>query len=186
MNLSHLNFDDDTSLWVLNNRSVRQTIEVNSKSGRGAIVLPKANVPIDVTLQLGRKQILNSPFFRKAKANRQIIVIPGDQAKQIFSKRDALEELAELMGGGNDNTFALDDKKQEPVSIDNSRNEASNVDLAIATIFAMPDERQMINQLKLMINHGKVDRSMFVVIAQKAIDEKHDKLYEYIKELAKE
>ena len=96
---------------MLNNAEPRGDILINVPKDRGRdqmIVVPPTWIPIDLTMQCKREDILDSPDFRRVLARQFIIAVDPDQAEEFFAQNQtATVELNRVLGrAGGNNTLA--------------------------------------------------------------------------------
>ncbi len=96
--------DEKDPIWCLNNTPMKGyagnlLITIPKKYGNGQpdpIHLPRTWLPLDITLQVPRSQIIDSSEFLRAVQSETIILISSDYAKYLMSKEGAREEIERL------------------------------------------------------------------------------------------
>ncbi len=72
------------------------TVPKNSGVGIDTIEVPNTFVPIDLTEQVSRRQLMESSEFRRAVSRGLIELITDEEASQLLTEDGAKEELARL------------------------------------------------------------------------------------------
>ena len=106
-----LEISSDTRLFVLNNAEPRGDILITISKDKGRdqlIVVPPTWIPMDLTMQCRREDILNSPDFRRVLARQFIIAVDPDQSEAFLAENiTAQNELDRVLGrAGGANTLA--------------------------------------------------------------------------------
>lgn len=102
-----LELSDDTRLFVLNNAEPRGDILLTIPKDKGRdqmVVIPPTWIPIDLTMQCRREDILNSPDFRRVLARQFVIAIDPDEAEKFFDVNSSAKvELDRILGRAEGN-----------------------------------------------------------------------------------
>lgn len=96
--------NDKDPIWCLNNTPMKGypgnlLISIPKRYGNGQpdpIHLPRTWLPIDITLQVPRSQIVESSEFLRAVQSETIIVVSSDYAQYLMNKEGAREEMQRL------------------------------------------------------------------------------------------
>lgn len=91
---------DDSCLYVLNRTKPRGNINLvisNNHGTRDAVRVPISRVPLDLTTQAVKQNILQSPEFRRSVAKGTIVIISTDSAEELFLNDSAAQKEREEM-----------------------------------------------------------------------------------------
>jgi hypothetical protein len=86
---------ESSSLWVVNKTKPRGVLNVSMPDGLGGtvvMVIPITWIPIDLTTQATKENLLKSPVFRRLVTNGSIGLIDEAQAEGIMVGGDAQKE----------------------------------------------------------------------------------------------
>jgi hypothetical protein len=86
---------ESSSLWVVNKTNPRGVLNVSMPDGLGGtvvMVIPITWIPIDLTTQATKENLLKSPVFRRLVTNGSIGLIDEEQAEDIMSDSEAQKE----------------------------------------------------------------------------------------------
>lgn len=111
LNLRALEMSNDTRLYVVNRCSPRGEIlmSVTRPNGREqTVTVPATWIPIDLTLQSRRQELLDSPDFRRAVARGYVVPVDADEAEEFCANNSmAVTELSRILNrAGGSSTFA--------------------------------------------------------------------------------
>lgn len=105
LTLRELLNSDDSSLFVVNNTKPAGELLMNIPSAKGrdqTLKIPVTWVPFDLTTQVRREDILDSPDFRKGISAGYVIAVSTESADKLFENDDgARTELQRILGRGD-------------------------------------------------------------------------------------
>ena len=91
-----------SSVFVLNKTSGHEKgnviISVSKKSGQGidVVLIPSTFIPVNLTEQVSKTQLLDSSDFRSALSSRRLVLIDSDEAFKMLDTKVAQKELDKL------------------------------------------------------------------------------------------
>lgn len=117
-----LETSDDTRLFVLNNTEPRGEILISVPKDKGRdqlIVVPPTWIPMDLTMQCRRDDILSSPDFRRGLARQFLIAVDPDSAERMLEENEtARVEFNRIMGRADGaNTLAQNSNSDRVAAI---------------------------------------------------------------------
>lgn len=156
-----------TSVWVMNYSDPKGNLHFSAADGMGGQVIVKIPVtwiPIDLTTQLTKNNILNNPIFRRFVMQGLVRIVSNESAMKIMESKNAQEEARRV--------YSLNDA---PVSQSMTLPEgAKSVQTDNVSGFAMnlanltdADENQVLNTLEGQ--ESALTKADFAYIAQNSI-----------------
>lgn len=100
-------------IWVLNNTrdalEGKIVVSIPKKNGNGSDVIrvPRSFIPFDLTMQVGRAQILDSSDFRQTVGKKLLKLITPEYAAVLLATAEAKEEQTRLKNDENKAKMAL-------------------------------------------------------------------------------
>lgn len=100
-------------IWVLNNTrdalEGKVIVSIPKKNGNGSDVLrvPRSFIPFDLTMQVGRMQILDSSDFRQTVGKKLLKLVTPEYAAVLLNTEEAKEEQTRLKNDENKAKMAL-------------------------------------------------------------------------------
>lgn len=104
LSIRDLNDSKDFDVWVLNNFSGDARgdiyIDVAKQSGQGTdlIMIPNTFVPVNLSDQVSKKQLIKSSDFRRAINSRYVLLISDKDAADKLAEDGAQEEADRVRG----------------------------------------------------------------------------------------
>lgn len=111
--IEELEKSDKGPIWVLNNTrdalEGKVVVSIPKKNGNGSDVLRVARsfIPFDLTMQVGRAQILDSSDFRQTVGKKLLKLITPEYAAVLLNTEEAKEEQTRLKNDENKAKMAL-------------------------------------------------------------------------------
>lgn len=88
-----------SSLWVVNKTLPRGVVNISMPDGLGGTTvmeIPITWIPVDLTTQATKENLLKSPVFRRLVTSGSIGLIDEEQAEQIMDNGDARKEATRI------------------------------------------------------------------------------------------
>lgn len=101
--IHELEASSQSTVFVINNAKPKGNINLTVADGMGRqrnVRVPISWIPVDLTMQITRKSLLEDPQFRTLVAKRVILIIDNDAAREFLKNPDAAEEYARLYAVG--------------------------------------------------------------------------------------
>jgi len=101
--LRQLEASNDNSVFAINNTkgATRGQIVIavprSNGVGMDAVIIPATWIPIELTIQVSKKQLMESADFRRAFARGMIKLVDSDSAIKVMETDDAREEVERLV-----------------------------------------------------------------------------------------
>lgn len=109
---------EDSSLYVINRTKPRGNINLvvgNNYGTRDAVRIPISRVPLDLTTQAVKANILQSPEFRRSVAKGSIMIISTDSAEELFAEDPAAQkEREELFDSIQTTGVSVEESQEAP------------------------------------------------------------------------
>lgn len=102
MTLADVQKDDNPSVYVLNKSKGPEKgqiiIAVAKENGNGEdlLIIPRTFIPVDITAQISKEQLIKSTEFRKALNTRQLVIINPEDAQIILDTKEAQTEAERI------------------------------------------------------------------------------------------
>lgn len=144
------------NLWVINQHENTLLIPYTDRSGNSvAVAIPQTYIPINLTLNGSRRDIINAPNYKRAIMLKLIREVSEEEVEKIFKNKDAQVEqdriykLAENISLNGDETI--------DVRIENmvDRNDDSSVLAHTVTSIESHDAQN--NKFRSLVNSGKMN-----------------------------
>jgi hypothetical protein len=182
-------------VWVLNTsvapRRANIVIPVPSSGGRmSQVVVPMTFIPINLTEQISRSNLLASTEFRNAILKGHIKLISTEEAKARLAEQGAAQEAErirqfDISTGTNEAQPATSDFDKAEILMDaagnNTPNEISPPVAALAATLSTTDEVSVINTLRSM---GQLSKAEYRYVYDQARQFGFKKLRNFCREAA--
>lgn len=170
--------DKERSLFVLNKTGMLMTMDVKSGNDTVTLKIPKTWVPIDLSLQVRKADILDSPNYRNAIARNRLKEMSTEAALALLADDpDAKAEYNKVVGVVGDAENVVDIQAQEVVVTDK---EASDEELKIVSIFEGSSEEEVLNELRIMATSEQLSKDLCLLVANRAAELKYQRVFEYV------
>lgn len=97
---------DDISLYVFNTVKPGGNINLTVKGDDGVmqtVVVPKTFIPVDMTLFIGRENLLNNQIFRRLVLRGDLVIVETKEAEKAIAKHPrAVAEQSRILASNTD------------------------------------------------------------------------------------
>jgi hypothetical protein len=183
LTLNELEESDVGPVWVLNTtegqRRAQVVIEIPNENGNGhtQVFIPMSWIPINLTDQVRRGQLLRGQNFRSAVAKKLIRLIRAEEAEKMLQQPGAAEEQQRI------SEFSINNPSEVAPQGDQQTENLSPVVLAIYGTMADNGEIEVMNTLR---NIGALQEHEYRAIHRRAKQLGYRQLKELAKELNKQ
>lgn len=102
MSLADIQRDDNPNVYVLNKSKgpekgqIIVSVSKENGSGEDLLIIPRTYIPVEITAQISKEQLIRSTEFRKALNTRQLVIINPDDAQAILNTKEAQIEAERI------------------------------------------------------------------------------------------
>jgi hypothetical protein len=171
------------ALFVVNQTESIQTFIIeNQRGAKNLVTVPKTWIPIDLSLQAKRSDIIVSPNYRKVISLKNIKPIDEETAHKILSTPEARAEAETLTqnsirGNANPNPIAK--------LVETNTAVASKDDVIIAGIMSLGENRA-ISEFRHKYHANQLDKNTMIKLMEEADNEGYVKLARAIEKVMNE
>ena len=169
MSMAELERTQDGAVWAINNTKPLGPILIELKNGVGGnetVNIPGSWCPFDVTTICMKKDLLETPTFRRLVAMKSILIVPVALAEEILATPEAGEEQQKLYSKNNVGIVLNTPDGSAAVDVENAPNENVSPIASMLVEQNKDDEKAMLQALRNAA--GSLSDTDFQYIAENA------------------
>lgn len=173
-------------VWVLNtskgsNRSIIVLSVPKAQGGTDNVRVPVTFLPINLTDQVPKRQLLQSSDFRRAVSSRWLSLVSEEEAQKVMGRPGAQEEIDRLM---MEERTINNDSARMVAGVENPEAVASTgisprVQQFISTLEESSEPKAALNTLRSM---GELTEQEFRAVSRVAADRKYQDIVAHCEE----
>ena len=180
-------------LWVVNLAGVILSFDVENVRGAvSTIAIPRTWIPIDLTEQAKRDDILDSPNFRalmqrlQPNGKRMIRVLEDAEAASMMKGEAAEDERRRLNAVRYGNMFDASSPEEAEAEVAKMLTEEASTsdEITLARLKSMDTERDMVNEVMIMSSSESLSGKVIDEMLEYAEAESYGKLRKALKNIA--